>query len=514
MSHVALALLGACQITCDGQPVSGLLSAKGRALLAYLAVEAHRPHPREVVAELLWPDRAPQVARDSLRQALAMLRLALGERTAAVPVLLITRDTLQFNAAGDAELDVAAFSALLAACATHPHAELARCAPCMHRLQQAATLYRGDFLDQFTAGDSAAFEEWAALHRERLRRQALEVLAHLAAYHERRGDYAPARAYAERQVELDSWGEEAHRQVMRVLALSGQRRAALDHYERCRRLLAEELGVDPAAETAALAAQIRAGALAEPTSAAGRKACLPVQLTSFIGREEERAALAGRLADPGCRLVTLTGPGGVGKTRLALQVAADLEDAFADGVAFVDLASVADPDLVAASIAESLEVKAGGGQPLLAALTQYLHNKHLLLVLDNFEQVLAAGPVVAELLQAAPRLKVVLTSRVVVGVYGEQLVEVPPLSCADPEHLPPGTRGVQQLVEYAAIRLFVERARALQADFVVREGNAAVVAAICRRLDGLPLAIELAAARIRLFPPRCCWRGSAIAFRS
>ncbi len=218
---------------------------------------------------------------------------------------------------------------------------------------------------------------------------------------------------------------------------------------------------------------------------------LPVPLTPLIGRADEVAAVCEALEGTTVRLLTLTGPGGIGKTRLALQVAADLQDDFADGAVFVDLAPIREPDLVPTTIAQALGLPAAGGQPLIARMQAALRERQLLLVLDNFEQVAAAAPVIAELLAAAAGLKVLVTSRGMVGVYGEHLVEVAPLRYPDSEHLPP----LEQLVEYEAIRLFTERARAMNAGFAVEEDNAVAVAAICHRLEGLPLAIELSSPR-------------------
>lgn len=498
MAQLSLALFGTFEVTLDGQPVTGFVSTKVRALLAYLAVEATRPHPRERLAELLWPDHPPQVARDSLRQALSTLRQAIGDRSAVPPWLLITRDTLQFNATSDHTLDVATFAGLLAACQGHPHQQLERCPPCMRRLEQVAQLYRGDFLDQFTLGDSAAFEEWAALHHERLRRQMLDLLFHLAAYHEGRGAYDLAHQYAWRQVELDPWREEAHRQLMRVLARSGRRSAALEQYDQCRRVLAADLGVAPAEETRALYAEIQAGTLRPRPAPVVPSTDLPAHVTSFVGREHERVALTRWLADPACRLLTLTGPGGVGKTRLALQVATDLQDDFVDGVAFVSLAALRDPALVAATIGQVLSVTETGGQPLQACLTAYLRPKQMLLLLDNFEHLGAAALLVADLLTACPALVVLVTSRVPLGVYGEHIVVVPPFALPDPAQ----RSTFEDLQEVGAIRLFGARAQAARSDFVVTPETVAMVAEICRRVDGLPLAIELIAARVRLLAPQ------------
>jgi predicted ATPase len=224
---------------------------------------------------------------------------------------------------------------------------------------------------------------------------------------------------------------------------------------------------------------------------------LPAQLTPLVGREQELATLRRKLQRAENRLVTLTGPGGTGKTRLALQAAADLLEEFADGAFFVDLAPLRDPALVISSIAQVLGVRESGGMPLIESVKGYLREKQLLLVLDNFEQVLAAATVVTELLEAAPRLKALATSRALLRLRGEQEYPVPPLPVPDPKHLPP----LAALSQYAAVELFIQRAVSARPDFAVTNENAPAVAEICHRLDGLPLALELAAARIRLFPP-------------
>ena len=224
---------------------------------------------------------------------------------------------------------------------------------------------------------------------------------------------------------------------------------------------------------------------------------LPAQATPIVGREREQATLRERLLRREVRLLTLTGPGGTGKTRLSLQLAADVLEEFAHGVFFVQLASISDPALVPSAIARAVGVQESAGRPVLDTLAEYLRDKQLLLILDNFEQVMAAATLVGELLARCGGLKILVTSRAVLRIYGEHDYAVPPLSLPAREPTP----SIEHLLDYEAFRLFVERAQAVKSDFAVTARSGLAVAEICHRLDGLPLGIELAAARVRVLPP-------------
>jgi predicted ATPase/DNA-binding SARP family transcriptional activator len=491
MARLVIFALGTLQVTLDGQPVTEFESNKVRALMAYLAVESDRPHSRDALMALLWPDQPDRTARNNLRHVLPILRQAIGDATAQPPFLSITRDYIQFNADSDCWLDVTVFNALLSACERHAHRRAEICKSCMQRLQQAVEHYRGDFLRQFFLSDSPTFEEWAVLKRERLRRQALDALYRLAGFYEGRGDHKLALQYASRQLELDPWREEAHRQAMRALALGGERSAALAQYETCRRTLARELGVEPARETVALHEQIKSGTLeAGPSTLNLQLSHLPAPATSFIGREKELAEMAELLENPRCRLVTVIGPGGIGKTRLAVAAAAEQIGAFAHGVCFVSLAPLNSAELIVPTLADALGFAFTGPQDPKAQLLNYLRERQVLLVLDNLEHLQDGPPLIAEILQAAPHVTCLVTSRERLNLQAEWVVDV--------QGLPfPLSERVERLEGYSAIELFHARARQVQPSFQLGD-QVSAVARICRLVEGLPLAIELAASWVRV----------------
>jgi predicted ATPase/transcriptional regulator with XRE-family HTH domain len=262
-------------------------------------------------------------------------------------------------------------------------------------------------------------------------------------------------------------------------------------------LLLDALDLSPTDRAALVAAARRPVAARARRESDDRPPGLPVPLTPLIGRDEAISAVAGILAEPTIRLLTLTGPGGTGKTRLALAVAERVAPMFPNGVVFVPLAPLGDPALVASAIAEGLGVRERPEQTVRDALTTHLAGKRLLLVLDNVEHLLPAAPLVADLLGACPALRVLTTSRAPLRLSGEHLYPVSPLEVPDPGRLP----SLADLGQIAAVRLFVERVRAVKPDFVLSEANAPAVVEIVRRLDGLPLALELVAARVRVLSP-------------
>ncbi|KPL81080.1 hypothetical protein ADN00_00690 [Ornatilinea apprima] len=371
MSHLVLKLLGPFQATLDGQAANGLNSDLLRALLAYLAVESKREHPRVQLAALLWPERSDQEAHNSLRFALSKLRSALGDRRAESPFLLVTRTHVQFNQACDHWLDVNEFERSSIGqspifIASGPPGGVNNNKAEIERVIAAVELYRGPFLEGLSIADSPAFEEWMLLKGEEIQRSQLALLDHLTVFQMRAGETGQAARWARKQLELEPYREPAHRQLMLALALGGERSAALAHYETCRRLLANQLGCEPEDETQALYVQIRDGSLtpiqpglltlaeshkAVPAMAeSGRAGAAPV--AAFVSRQGELAKLngllEGALAGRG-GVALIAGEAGTGKTALL--------DAFSRQ------AGLAYPDLIA--LRGRCSAHGGAGDPYL-----------------------------------------------------------------------------------------------------------------------------------------------------
>jgi DNA-binding SARP family transcriptional activator/predicted ATPase len=508
MARLTISLLGPFEVTLDGERLTGFDSNKVRALLAYLAVEAERPHRRDALAGLLWPERPDRAARSNLRHTLFNLRKAIGDHQARPPFLRITRETMQFNTASDYWCDVTAFTSSVA---TEGWDQAA-----LEQLEGVLALYGGSFLEGFCLKGCPAFDDWSLLVRERLQLQALAALHRLAGYYEQRGQYEQACAHARRQLELEPWQEGAHQQLMRLLALSGRRGAALAQYETCRRLLDEELGVEPGAETTQLYQAIKEGrelpsdermATPAPSPAAVVKHNLPLQLTPFVGRETILAQIADRLQHPGCRLLTLVGPAGSGKTRLALEAATARLDDFDHGVYFVSLAPLESIEAIVPTVATALGLsfyaQTSGGpqsQPRLQLL-DYLRHKTTLLIMDNFEHLLDGLNFVVEILQTASDVKILATSRATLNLQGEHLLPVPGMDLPQWEVPSDAAVTLADAAQYSAVELFLQSACRAQPGFALSDDNVADVIRICRLVEGMPLGIVLAAAWVGVLTP-------------
>jgi predicted ATPase/DNA-binding SARP family transcriptional activator len=492
MPRLALSMLGALQVTLDGQPATGFESVKARALLVYLAVESDRPHTRDHLAGLFWPDQPDPAARTNLRQTLANLRLVLGDRTSPEPFLQVSRESVQFNSSSDHWLDTSAFTSLIAACVQHPHRRPQTCKTCAARLEQAAALYRGSFLDQFYADDSAPFEEWVLVKQEDLRRLALDALARLAEYDLRRGTYDQALEHAVRLLQFDPWSEQAYRQAMRAYAARGERSAALQQYEACRRVLAVDMHAEPSEETTAVYEAIKTerGRRNGENHPSPPVPSLPIPPTPFVGREKEVADLADLLANPACRLISIIGPGGIGKTRLALATAADQSDQFEDGAVFVPLAAQSSADHLAPAIMAALGLPLEGPRDALDQLLIHLRERPVLIVLDNLEHISNGARLLSAILRETTEVALLVTSRERLNLQGEWVVDLHGLE------IPEGSR-VERVEEYSAVRLFLQSARRARADRLFSDEDKSSIVRICRLVEGMPLAIELAAAWVR-----------------
>jgi predicted ATPase/DNA-binding SARP family transcriptional activator len=502
-----ISLFGAPYIEQAGQPIS-LTRSKGLALLTYLAV-TRQPQQRDGLLALLWPEFDAASARNNLRRELSMLRATLGEG-------VIEADRAQVSWSPSAgTVDVAAFHQQLARAAQHDHAPGRLCPQCAEALAAAARLYRGDLLAGFGLADSPAFEEWLFFQREGLRQQLAGALAQLTDWNSATGGHEAAVASARRWLALDPLHEPAQRALLRAYAQAGQHAAALRQYEECARLLDAELGAIPEAETSALYEAIKARrfpptpAASAPVDVAARpggaardcqKAYGLPRASGFVGRQRELADIIRRLTDPSCRLLTLTGPGGIGKTRLAAHVAQTLadtwagDDEIADGVVFVQLASVSTASGLVSALAAAARFDFYPNVPPQQQVISYFSDKRMLVVLDNFEQLVDEASFVAELIAEAPGLRLLVTSREALSLHEEWFHPLDGLSFPIADD---AISGVAQLARFDAVRLFEQHARRIRADFSLARERAQVVR-LCRLVEGMPLALELAASWLKV----------------
>ena len=403
---------------------------KAAALVKLLALApGHRMH-REQAMDLLWPDSSKGAASNNLRQVLhAARRILASDPSASSRYLGTEAESLVLCPRDDLWMDVEAFEEAAA---------IARHAKETASYRAALNLYTGELLPE------DRYEEWAENRRGQLRRLYFELLVELSGLHEERGEYGQAAEMLQRALSEEPTDEEAHAGLMRLYALSGRPGEALAHYERLREDLLREFATEPGAEIQRIYKEVLSGRISpartslegdcpveEPTSAAAHN--LPAARTSFVGRERELVEVKRELAMTS--LLTLTGAGGTGKTRLALELARELAPAYRDGVWLVEFAGLSEPGLVPNEVAGVLSVRDQPGRPLLDALVDALRSKRMLLILDNCEHLVGAASATMEALPCPP-VKVLVTSRISLRVYGEHEYAVPPLSVPDPRRLP------------------------------------------------------------------------------
>jgi len=521
MSTVMVYLLGSPRLERDGHALA-LQYRKNLALLAYLAVTGE-PHTREALIALLWPELEPSRARANLRRNLSLLMQALGG-----DVLAVEGDLIGLDAAADLWLDVIQFRRLLRSQKDHGHAETEICPDCLVALERAVALYRGDFLAGFTLPDSLAFDDWQFFQSEGVRQELASALERLVRGHSAREAYEPAISYARRWLALDPLHEPVHRHLMVLYARAGQRAAALRQYEECARILEDELGLSPSRETTALYEEIRHSRdLSGLSNLTGLDPALqhnlPVQATPFVGRQSVLNEIEDHLQDPDCRLISLLGPGGIGKTRLALEAARERLGRAGERVLWVPLAQVSSIEGMVSAVAQA------NGHPAYRASDPWqqvlddLRDERMLIVLDNLEHLLdvdhpaghGAVDLVNTILRTAPGVRIMVTSRTRPNVQSECLLPVSGMAYPESPARAAVGRGEDgtgpgrgqdapmpgHTAGYDAVRLFVATARRVRPGFEPTDADLADVARICRLVGGMPLAILLAAAWMEMLSP-------------
>jgi predicted ATPase/DNA-binding SARP family transcriptional activator len=475
MTKLSLYLLGPPQLEFEGKPLK-ITRRKAMALLIYLAGSGER-QLRDTLATLFWPESTQQGARKALRRDLSELNLALGGDW-------LDAGALAVGLRAGFWLDVNQFQRD----AMDKNADL-------KTLMAATNLYRDDFLTGFTLPDCPAFDEWQFFQGESLRQTFAATLERVVRILSKQAHYDEAIPYARRRLALDPAHEPAHRQLMWLHAQAGQQAAALRQYESLRETLRDEFDLSPSEETTALYMEIRTGKLraVAAISPTPRRHNLLTQTTTFIGREAEVAEIIRLLCEePGCRLLNLVGPGGIGKTRLALAAAAQTLDAFPDGVYFVSLAPIGAVEYVIPAIAEAMRFTLFGNSEPKEQLLNYLASKRLLLVVDNYEHLLEEAGLLAEILNHAPDVTILATSRERLSLQEEWVYDVQGLTFPTTND-----EGSTAFSAYSAVELFTQRTRQIVTGFAPSALEMADVVRICQLVEGMPLGLELAAPWIR-----------------
>ena len=500
--RLQLNLLGGVSILLDGKPIKSLSARVAQALLIYVL---HQPRAvaREQLAYLFFGASEPEQATANLRRTLSAIKKELGA------FVDISRYEVGVREGANVTVDSIVFSEQLSVNSeqfksiTH-HASLLT-------LQDTLTLYQGDFLAHFYLRDAPEFEQWQLQEQERLRLLAIDGLRRLVKLQQEAGDFRGALFSAESLLKIEPLLEQAHRDKMLLLARTGQRGLALRHYAKTVALFDEELGVPVADETTTLFEHIQR--LQEPAPLV-----LPVSRRQFIGRTAELTTLQRLLAQPERRLITLLGTGGIGKTRLSQEAArhtyAETPGLFLDGIYFVELAGIDSAEATAIQIAQVLGIQLGGKQAVLQQVIGSLRTKEQLLILDNFEQLTdVAADLVAELLAQAPDLKLLITSRRRLNLYEESVLDLAGLQLPSADDAHPSdsmssgeaassykaVASSAAVASYEAVQLFLSNAQQQRLNFAPTPDEIGIIASICRLLDGVPLAIELAAGWVRQY---------------
>ena len=474
-TKLSLQLQGIFRVELNQQQVEGLRTNKTRALLAYLAIEKDKRHRRDAVAALLWPDQEEKLAKQSLRQAIFSLKKSLGQQD----ILLSSSQYIQMDSAVEVWTDTGEIERLAKECQEHIHGSIDHCLLCLKRQEKILDLFQGEFLADLPALDSNVFNEWYILKRERLHQLALKANGHLANYYERRGELRKAITYLMTQLQLEAWREESHFQAMRIYARLGERSKALAQFQTCTNVLREEFGVEPTRETQKLAETIGRNENAAPKIIYS----VPKLPPEFVGRQAEIETLVQIVSEGSKRLVTLLGPGGIGKSTTAVALAETMRGLFRDGIVFVPLSDSRD---LVSSISENMEFE---GVLSESGLIDYLRDRDVLLILDNFEHLQSSGRFVGEMISQCNKLQIIVTSRVFLGVREEYVCRLDGLSF-------PEKKDLDRWQQYDAMALLFNLIRQKNPAYSDSNRNIEILRGIAEKLEGYPLALEFAAAYI------------------
>ena len=485
-ARIEIRLLGAFQVSIDGAAAVDFTSDKVRALLAFLVTDGPQPYRRELLAGLLWPESPERAARASLRNAFAKLRRCLHDQPDD-PLFEVSSQTIALRADAEVWLDIAGLEQGSGADTDGVDD--------VETLERTVALYRGAFLDGFTLADCAAFEEWITLRREHFHRLLAATFVRLTDLYVCKGEHMAAIHTLQRQLAHEPWREETHRRLMELLAGVGRRSEALHQFRLCRRILATELGVAPDHATMAVYTAIRDET--KLPEAVGAELTLPVMLTPLVGRVRELAQLTALYTAHDVRMVTLVGSGGIGKSHLALAWAHSQTGRYPDGVGFVYLADTDNPSQAFRAIGLALGLYFTPGVHPRQQVADFLRDKDMLLVLDNLEHLIGIQDELLELLQTAPHLALLATSRRSLNLQCEHLLRLDGLSVP----AAPPDDGEHVGGDAEAVQLFVERARRIAPNFAPDGGNMAAVVEICRAVEGMPLGIILAAGWLDVLTP-------------